>query len=149
MVGRKTARDNGAVAKQLIAQMRQTAAELGKTGHADLSAIGRRLDEAVDAYEKVVDYVVGTLKAEIRSVFAGSVPYLNLAGVVHGGWQMARAAAAAKRALDAGAEETPFLTAKIATARFFADHVMTAVGGLRTSVVEGAAGVLALPAEQF
>jgi len=149
LVGRKTARDGGAVAKQLIAQMRQTAAELGGTGHADLSAIGRRLDEAVDAYEEVVDYVVGTLKAEIRSVFAGSVPYLNLAGVVHGGWQMARAAAAAKRALDAGAEETPFLTAKIATARFFADHVMTAVGGLRTSVVEGAAGVLALPAEQF
>ena len=62
---------------------------------------------------------------------------------------MARAAAAAKRALDAGAEEKSFHAAKIATARFFADHMLTAVPGLRVSIVEGATGVLALTAEQF
>jgi butyryl-CoA dehydrogenase len=149
LVGRKTAHDGGAVARQLIAQMRYTAAELAGSVDSDLDAIGRRLAVAVDAYDEVVGFVVGHLKADIRSVFAGSVPYLKLAGIVHGGWQMARGAAAAKRALGAGAEETSFLGAKIATARYFADHVLTAAPGLRTSIVEGAPGVLALEVEQF
>jgi butyryl-CoA dehydrogenase len=149
LVGRKTARDGGAVAKALIAQMRQTAAELAGSANADLAAIGHQLAGAVEAYDEVVDFVVKEFKADVRGVFAGSVPYLKLAGITNGGWQMARAAAAAKRALDCGAEEASFHAAKIATARFFADHMLTTVPGLRTSIVEGAAGVLALTAEQF
>ena len=148
-VGRKTARDGGAVAMALIAQMRQTAAELAGHGEADLAAIGRRLAAGADAYADVVDYVVGQMKADIRGVFAGSVPYLKLAGIVHGGWQLARAAAASARALGTGSDDRPFHAAKIATARYFADHVLTAAGGLRDSIVEGATGVLALPADQF
>ena len=148
-VGRKTARDGGAVAKALIAQMKETAADLSGSANADLAAIGRRLAVAADAYADVVDYVVSRMKGEIRSVFAGSVPYLKLAGIAHGGWQLARAAAASARALEQGGDERAFHAAKITTARFFADHVLTGVAGLRDSVVDGAAGVLGLPAEQF
>ncbi len=149
LVGRKTARDGGAVAKALMAQMRATAAELSKSSQADLAAIGGRLAAAIDAYARVVDFVVNSVKSDIRDVFAGSVPYLKLAGIVHGGWQMARAAAAAQRSLDAGTEDKDFHEAKIATARFHADHMLTAAPGLCESIVAGAAGVLALPAEQF
>jgi butyryl-CoA dehydrogenase len=150
LVGRKTARDGGTVAKAFIVQMRATAAELGDAaGSDDLRAIRTPLLEAIDAYEAVVDYVVATYNAEIRSVFAGSVPYLKLAGITHGGWQMARAALAARRAQAAKGADTEFLRAKIATARFFADHMLTSVPGLGKSVVQGAAGVLAMPAEAF
>jgi hypothetical protein len=150
LVGRKTARDGGTVAKAFIIQMRATAAELGDAaGSDDLRAIKAPLVEAIDAYEAVVDYVVANYNSEIRSVFAGSVPYLKLAGITHGGWQMARAALAAKRALAAKGADTEFLRAKIATARFFADHMLTSVPGLGKSVVQGAAGVLAMPAEAF
>jgi len=148
-VGRKTARDGGAVATALIAQMRQTAEVLSGRGEADLVAIGRRLAAGADAYADVVDFVVKQMKADIRGVFAGSVPYLKLAGIVHGGWQLARAAEASARALDGGSDDRPFHAAKIATARYFADHVLTAAGGLRDSIVEGATGVLALSADQF
>jgi len=148
-VGRKTARDGGAVARALIAQMRQTAAELAGRAEADLAAIGRRLAAGADAYADVVDYVVAQMKADIRGVFAGSVPYLKLAGIVHGGWQLARAAAASAQALGAGSDDRSFHAAKIATARYFADHVLTAAAGLRDSIVDGATGVLALSAEQF
>jgi len=148
-VGRKTARDGGAVAKALIAQMKDTAADLSGSANADLAAIGRRLAVAADAYADVVDYVVSRMKGEIRSVFAGSVPYLKLAGIAHGGWQMARAAAASARALEQGSDDRAFHAAKITTARFFADHVLTGVAGLRDSIVDGATGVLGLAAEQF
>jgi alkylation response protein AidB-like acyl-CoA dehydrogenase len=149
LIGRKTARDGGAVAKAFIAQMRATAVELGDVGADDLRAIRGPLLEAIDAYSAVVDYVVATYNADIRSVFAGSVPYLKLAGITHGGWQMARAALAATRQLKAAGADAGFLHAKVATARFFADHILTAVPGLGKSVVHGAPGVLAVPADVF
>jgi butyryl-CoA dehydrogenase len=149
LVGRKTARDGGAVARSLIEEIRRTAAALASSPEADPAAIGRRLEAAAGAYADVVDYVVASMKADVRGVFAGSVPYLKLAGIVHGGWQLARAAQASARALAAGAEDRPFHEAKIATARYFADHVLTAAAGLRDSVVDGSAGVLAIPAEQL
>jgi butyryl-CoA dehydrogenase len=149
LVGRKTARDGGAVAGLLIAQMRQTAAELAGSGDADLAAIGRRLAPAVDAYAGVVDHLVSTMKSDIRAVFAGSVAYLKLAGIVNGGWQLARAAAASTRRLKQGGDDRAFHAAKVTTARFFADHVLTMAPGLHASIVDGAAGVLGLSAEQF
>jgi butyryl-CoA dehydrogenase len=149
LVGRKTARDGGAVAHALLGQMKETAAELSASANADLAAIGRRLTAAADAYSEVVDYVVSRMKSDIRGIFSGSVPYLKLAGIAHGGWQLARAAAASVRCLEQGSDDRSFHAAKVTTARFFADHVLTSVGGLRDSVVDGAAGVLGLSAEHF
>ena len=148
LVGRKTVRDGGAVAKGLIAQVRATAAQLAEV-QGDLAAVSRRLVEGADALEQVVDYVVANTKSDVRAVFAGSVLYLKLAGIVLGGWQMGRAALVAQQKLQSGEGDVAFFKAKIATARFFADHVLSGAGGLRTAIVEGAAGVLALEVEQF
>lgn len=38
----------------------------------------------------VIDFVAGGTKAQPNAVFAGSVPYLMLAGNVVAGWQLAR-----------------------------------------------------------
>jgi len=149
LVGRKTVRDGGAVAKALIAQIRDVERQLGDTQNADFAAIAQRLQEGSAALEEVVGYVVANIKVDVKAVFAGSVTYLKLAGIVLGGWQMARAALAAQKRLDAGEGDAAFYRAKIGTARFFADHILSQAPGLRTSIVDGAAGVLALEIEQF
>ncbi|MES2073570.1 MAG: acyl-CoA dehydrogenase [Pseudomonadota bacterium] len=149
LVGRKTARDGGATAKALIAQVRKTEAELAAVASDDLAAIQRQLAAGSSALEDVVTYVAANFKADIKGVFAGSVPYLKLAGIVLGGWQMARAALVAQQKLQAGEGDAKFYQAKIATARFFADHILSAAQGLRSSIVEGSAGVMAIPEDQF
>ncbi len=149
LVGRKTVRDGGAVAKALIAQIRDVERQLGDTQNADFAAIAQRLQEGSAALEEVVGYVVANIKTDVKAVFAGSVTYLKLAGIVLGGWQMARAALVAQKRLDAGEGDAAFYRAKIGTARFFADHILSQAPGLRTSIVDGAAGVLALEIEQF
>jgi hypothetical protein len=68
---------------------------------------------------------------------------------VLGGWQMARAALVARNKLAAGDGDAAFYRAKIATARFFADHILSQADGLRHGIVDGSAGVLALDVEQF
>jgi hypothetical protein len=97
----------------------------------------------------VVDYVVANAKSDIKGVFAGSVVYLKLAGIVLGGWQMARAALIAQGKLDAGEGDADFYRAKITTARFFADHILSQATGMRHAIVEGSAGVLGLAVDQF
>jgi len=149
LVGRKTVRDGGALARSIIAQVRHTEAELASAKSPDLQAIHKRLSAASIALEQVVDFIVTTAKSDIKAAFAGSVLYLKLAGVVFGGWQMARAALVASRKIDAAEGDVAFYSAKLSTARFFADHFLSQAEASRTAIVEGSCGVLALAEEQF
>jgi alkylation response protein AidB-like acyl-CoA dehydrogenase len=152
LVGRKTVRDGGAVAKGIIAQVRATHAQLlaqGGANAAQFQAIAGQLKEGADALEAVVEYVAGNMKSDIKGVFAGSVLYLKLAGIVLGGWQMARAALVSQDKLDAGAGDAKFYSAKIVTARFYADHILTQAAGMKTAIIDGSTGVLGLSEDQF
>jgi alkylation response protein AidB-like acyl-CoA dehydrogenase len=149
LVGRKTVRDGGAVAKGILAQVRKTEAELAASTSADIQAIGKQLTLGANAMEEVVTYVAANMKSDIKAVFAGSVPYLKLAGIVLGGWQMARAALVAEQKLKAGAGDHKFYAAKVGTARFFAEHVLAQASAYRTAIIEGSVGVLALDEDQF
>ncbi len=149
LVGRKTLRDGGELAKNLLGQVSATAAELTSSGHAELVAIGQRLAAASADLKSIVEFIAANGKADIKAAFAGSVPYLKIAGIVFGGWQMARAAKIATAKLAEGGGDASFYTAKIATARFFADHYLSTSSAARIAIVEGSAGVLALADEQF
>ena len=149
LVGRKTVRDGGATAKALLAEVRGTVELLNASTHADLKAIAVQLGAAATALDQVVTYVAGNMKTDIKAVFAGSVPYLKMAGIVLGGWQMGRAALAAAARLEQGDADGAFYQAKIGTARFFAEHYLVQAEGLKTSIVSGSVGTLALTADQF
>jgi hypothetical protein len=148
LVGRKTARDGGRTAKAIAARIQATEAELLARDSVACRAVARRLTAARLAFVDAVEFVAGQTKASPNAVFAGSVPYLTLAGTVIGGWQMARALMVAEDRLAAG-EDAEFMRAKIATARFHADHVLNRCGALRDSIVEGAEAVTAMPLEAF
>src|SRR5450830_1393242 len=149
LVGRKTARDGGAVAKGIISQIHKTEAQLGELTGADFQAMQRHLAEGSAALEAVVEYVLVNVKTDIKGVFAGSVPYLKLAGIVLGGWQLGRAALVSVNKLQAGGGDASFYQAKIGTARFFADHILSQAEAYRVSIVEGSSGVMALTEDQF
>ena len=148
LVGRKTARDGGQTAKAIATQVAGTVAELQANGSADALAMAKRLDAARAAFVDVVDFVAGHSKASPNAVYAGSVPYLMLAGNLMAGWQMGRSLLVAQTQLAAGVDKD-FMQAKISTARFYADHILTKVPGLRDSIVEGADAVTALALEAF
>ena len=148
LVGRKTARDGGQTAKGIASQIESTEAELLKSGTAHALAVAKRLKAAREAFLDVVSFVAGNTKASPNAVFAGSVPYLMLAGNVMAGWQMARALLVAQEAITAGTD-VAFMQAKITTARFYADHLLTKAPGMRDSIVEGAECVTALALEAF
>ncbi|WP_298015584.1 acyl-CoA dehydrogenase [uncultured Castellaniella sp.] len=138
-IGRKIVRDGGKVAREQIAGVRDTVAALRAAGgaHADaLELIAQRLEDAARAYEAAVDFVLGHIREDIRGVFTGSVPCLMLAGTVHAGWQLGRAALAAAAAIRAGAAD-PFNAGKIATAVQYAAHVLPRAAALNDAIQAG------------
>lgn len=144
LVGRKIAREQGATIRQVIARMRNDAEQLD----GDLARLGACQTAAVDALEGCVSWIVANFSSDPKAVHVGSVPFLHLLGIVAGGWQMGRAAVIARGRLDSG-EKDAFLEAKLVTARFFADHFLTQAGGLADSIMNGAAGVLAMADDSF
>ncbi len=147
LVGRKIAREGGETAKEWIAQLKQFETQLSKSNNENLVALRSQFAAGVQALADCVEFIVASSAKDPRPAFAGAVPFLKLMGIVAGGWQMGRAALAAERTLQSG--ERSFLEAKIATARFYADHVLVQAPALRNTVVNGAAGVMALSEDQF
>ena len=148
LVGRKTARDGGAVARSVASQIEKTEAELRAHSSPAAKSVAVRLEAARRAYLDVVDFVVTNTKSEPNAVFAGSVPYLLLAGRLMAGWQLARSLLAAQASLDKG-QDRAFMQAKIVTAQFYAEHVLSALPGMRDAIVDGAASVNELALESF
>jgi hypothetical protein len=146
--GRKTARDGGQTAKAIAAQIEKTEGELLASGTPVAKAVARRLAAGRQAFLDVVDFVAGGAKASPNAVFAGSVPYLMLAGNLVAGWQLARSLLVAEALLPKGQDEA-FLRAKITTAQFYAEHILVKAPGLRDSIVEGADSVTDLALESF
>jgi hypothetical protein len=149
LVGRKTARDGGQTAKAIAKQIEATEAALGRRDSVASRATRKRLSAARVAFLQVVDFVAGNTKASPNAVFAGSVPYLMLAGNLMAGWQMARALLVAEEQLADGTGDAAFLNAKVATARFYADHLLSKAPATRDAIIEGGDSVNALALESF
>jgi alkylation response protein AidB-like acyl-CoA dehydrogenase len=149
LVGRKLARDKGAAARDFIAGIRASDADLAAGGGSQLAPVRAALAEAAATLSSATAWMVETHADQPALALAGAGPYLRLFGIVAGGWLMAMASLAALRRQSQGEAESGFLAAKLATARFYADNILTQADGLAAQVTRGGASVLALPPELF
>jgi len=150
LVGRKTARDGGQTAKAICAQIEKTEKALVAQANASAAckSVASHLTAARLALIEVIDFVAGNTKASPNAVFAGSVPYLMLAGNVVAGWQLARSLMVAEEELVKG-NDVAFMQAKIHTAQFYAEHILTKANGIKDSIVNGAGSVTAMALDSF
>jgi 3-(methylthio)propanoyl-CoA dehydrogenase len=125
LVGRKLGRDKGEAARELFAEIGASLDELD----GEFTSLRQPLADGLAALEAATDYLV---EAEPSLAAAGSVPYLNLFGTVMAGHLMARLAVGARKASH------PLADAKLATARFYAAHVLAAAPGFLPAIKDGA-----------
>ena len=149
LVGRKIAREGGSTILRVIAQMAEVGALLAKQDDANLRAIGYALGNGTQALASSVRFVVETYERDPKRVLVGAVPFLELFGIVAGGWQIGRSALAASRLLGQGDDDSVFLRTKILTARFYADHFLSRVSGLASTVALGSEAAIAMADENF
>jgi alkylation response protein AidB-like acyl-CoA dehydrogenase len=144
LVGRKMGREEGRTAFALIAEMEKLLPRLAASGDANLEALGAALAVAIAKLTETVQWVATTFPTNPAAVAAGSVYVLKLMGITAGGWMLARSAEIASRQLASGAGDADFLKAKILTARFFGDHVVSQAASLATAITRGSESVLAI-----
>lgn len=137
LLGRKLVRDDGAAMRAFLDEMRALDRTLlGARHDDDLHAIAQHLHVAIATLATLTDELLARHRTS-PAALAGALPFLNLCGIVTGGWLIAKGALAASRALAAGTGEAGFLRAKLKTARFFAEQRLALVPGLAASVRGG------------
>ena len=147
LIGRKTAKEGGKSMQQLLADIAETGSALRNSGNAQLKAIADALGNGIAALDEATNWLLANYEATPQAAHAGSVPFLKLTGIVVGGWLMARSAAIAAERLDAA--DGDFYKAKLATAAYFAQHVIPEANSYRDAIVNGAESVLALEEALF
>jgi acyl-CoA dehydrogenase len=148
LVGRKLPMDNGAAIAELISEMRTVGGELGGSDNVDFPLIREGLLAGIEALDQATHWVLQTIPQDPDAALAASSHYMMLTGYVCGGWQMARAALAARAGLASGSDEA-FYRAKIATARFYAEQILPKAYALSAVVKSGASTAFALDEQQF
>ena len=143
LVGRKLIRDRGASATNIVDEIAAFAQTLAGDDP-DIAAIKAELEKGAAALRDASRWIGINARSDVNAACACSVPYLKLWGVVAGGWQMARAAKIAAARLAAGDAEADFYRAKLTTARFYADHVLSQTAWLQHQIVAGSAAVMRL-----
>ena len=146
LIGRKVVFEKGATAQAVIGQMRELDAPLAQAG---LAAMRESLKSAVDSLEAATRWLVETYAKDPRAAAAVAVPYLKLFGTVAGGAVMARAALIAQEKCKGADQGDAFHRAKLATAGFYADHLLPQSHVLARQITQGAGSVLAIDPAEF
>ena len=149
LVGRKTARDGGKAAKAIAKQVaateavlagRQSIAARAMLQAAQCGARGLRAGGGFRCHSKQ-----GEPQCSVCGL--GAVPDAGRQPDGRAGRWLARCLLP-KTSWRRG-EESAFMAAKITTARFYADHILARVPGLRDSIVEGADSVTSMALDAF
>ena len=149
LVGRKLAQDMGATATRVIGMMQKTVKECAENDNADVKALAEGMNKAIGALAETSQFIGMSAMGDLRKAVACSVPYLKLWGITAGGWQMLRSAQIAAAKVSANDPDAEFYKAKLATAKFYATHVLTQSAYLKRQITEGSGDVMTLSEAQF
>jgi len=138
LLNRKLARDQGLAINSLLAEATQELEEV-QSSDANVRAAKAAALEALEITRRAVSGVLKSMMNSPADAYAVSIPFLKLCGFSLGGWLLAKSAAIAERKLASGTADRQFLEGKIASARFYSDHILPQTLAL-ARVVEGGAG---------
>jgi alkylation response protein AidB-like acyl-CoA dehydrogenase len=137
LLNRKLARDQGAAINSLIAEATHELEEMSSDND-DVRAARAAALEALATTRNAAASVLKSMMSAPADAYAVAIPFLKLCGFTLGGWLLARSAALAEAKLASGTSDRQFLEGKIASARFYADHILPQTLAL-ARVVEGGA----------
>ena len=141
-IGRKTLRDAGEGMQALSAEMQADLANIA--AHSELADLVAALGDALAQCQQGAEFVF-THPHEAGGI---AYNYMMLVGNSVCGWLLAKSAAAAQAAINAGSTDR-FYVQKIATARFFVEQVLPRNAAYLGAVKAGQAGIMVLTEEDF
>ena len=146
LLNRKLARDQGLAINSLLAEATEEL-EAVQSSDANVRAAKAAALEALATTRRAASGVLKSMMSSPADAYAVSIPFLKLCGFSLGGWLLAKSAAIAERKRASGTADRQFLEGKIASARFYSDHILPQTLALARVVEGGAASVIETDAE--
>lgn len=147
---RKLAGDDGAAARELLAELRAELASYGTD--ADLTARSReRFGAALDAAGHALDAVVAGQRSAPLEAGAAAVPALMCFGTLFGGIQLVRCVGSAARSLRlaTGPFGAEYVAGQRFLAEFYADQILGRAQAHAAAAVAGGHSAMAMPQALF
>ena len=123
LVGRKLARDGGAMMELVHDEIRQVAGALAGSSDERLAAMGRALSDALAAHVMSSQTILELFKVDKSAAMSVSFDYMMQTGYLFGGWHLAASSLVALDLLSRD-EKTLFCQRKIATTEFYLHRLM-------------------------
>lgn len=136
LVFRKTLRDGGAAVTSLFADIDTDMNAIITTQNDSTMALAKQVKQAVDTGRQALDSLLARANNP-RDAAAAGVDFIMLIGYLTGGWQMARAAAAAAKAEAEQAGNPDFMKAKQVSATAYMAYSLPEVGKLASKMMAG------------
>jgi len=147
LVGRKLAMNGGRGLRAYLALVGEALADAAPDTR--LAPMASALQRGFADLQAATMWLMQNAMAKPDNAGAGATAYMHLMGIVALGHMWLLMAKAAQDALDGGAADTEFYTAKLVTARYFAERFMPDTASLRARLEAGSEALMALPAEAF
>ncbi len=143
LVGRKFIRDGGAGFSALLAEMQATCDTLDSP---ELLNIKPVLQQGISDLQKLGSWILENYRSDAALPGAVSFNLLMAAGTTTGGWLMAKAAQVSEQKMSA---DEQFYSAKLTTAKFFAEHIMPRSQAYIDAAMAGTESIMGLASDQF
>jgi len=147
LVGRKLGQNGGRGTQAWLALLNEAIADA--KGDERLGFITVPLEKAVGDLQASTMWLLQNGMVNPDNAGAGATAYMHMMGIVALGHMWLLMAKASFAALDAGADDADFYTAKLITARYYAARNFADVAALRAKLEAGAETMMALPVAAF
>lgn len=144
-VGRKILADEGQAMKSLLADMHETVQALDAAQY--LQDLAEPLRQAVAGLEASVEWLIAGAGDDPNVPGSAAVNLLMLAGTVIGGWYMAKSALAVSD--ENKAFDGDFRKTKMATSRFYVQHVLPRWHAYAAAACAGSTSVMQMDERAF
>ena len=144
LIGRKIMRDKGMAATELAVDWSETLAEVEKAGEV-LQSVAVALKSSIEACGAAAKLLFKQAAENWEAAESGAYSLLMLMGSTAAGALLAKAALVAHQQNAAGEGHQAFNDAKIATACFFAENILSRNAGYLSAIAAGPKQTMAIP----
>ncbi|HEU0118613.1 MAG TPA: acyl-CoA dehydrogenase [Alphaproteobacteria bacterium] len=146
---RKLARDDGASYRALYSEIHNFMPELKGQKGDDCAVMHKNLSNALMNLQLAVAWMLKMAKKDAVTAAAAAAPFLRLMANAVGGYYLAKSMVLAQQDLASREGDPDFLSGKLMTGRFYAEHVLPQCAALAQTVMEGNSVTIAIPEEAF
>ncbi|MCU7555807.1 acyl-CoA dehydrogenase C-terminal domain-containing protein [Alteromonas sp. ASW11-19] len=147
LLARKVMGSKGELLSVFIEEIRHYCSSL--RDNAQFSAWTNALASHLDEWQQITQDIGKAAATNPDELGAASVDYLMYSGYVTVGYFWLKMAVVAQQKLDEGSTERDFYEAKLHTARFYFDRMLTRTRSLVSSIQSGADNLMSMPEAMF